>query len=277
MLGLLLGLLRRRDRHHAGQSQDGAGLFERQPDGLDRRRARHGPGRRRQSVALDRAPSMPLHHMLVKGGLFLAVGVVALTAARASWPIAAACRRAGARPRRPALDRRRAGQTRGQGAARRRRRGPARQRSRRSERAFSCCISCSVWRGPPRRTNRRQRPQASPCHGRRWRWRPSPSPGCFILLPAAMSRRPHPHHAVRRPLAGSGRRRAGARLAALGETPAACPCRRHLGATERAFRGSLRPRRRVGARGPPAAAMAGSGPVAAGDRHGTRRRDPVRP
>ena len=36
------GVLRRRDRHHAAQPQDGAGLFQREPDGCDRRRVRHG-------------------------------------------------------------------------------------------------------------------------------------------------------------------------------------------------------------------------------------------
>ena len=45
---VFLRLLWRGDRHHTGQSQDGAGLFQHQPDGRDRRRARHGPRRRRQ-------------------------------------------------------------------------------------------------------------------------------------------------------------------------------------------------------------------------------------
>ncbi len=43
----LVRLLRRRDRHHAVEPKDGAGLFQREPDGRDRRRAWHGARRRR--------------------------------------------------------------------------------------------------------------------------------------------------------------------------------------------------------------------------------------
>ena len=56
---LPLRLLRRGDRHHPGQSQDGAGLFQHKPDGRDRRRARHGPRRRRPERGARQPPSMP--------------------------------------------------------------------------------------------------------------------------------------------------------------------------------------------------------------------------
>ena len=55
------------------------------------------------------------HHVLAKGALFLAVGVVASAVGARLWPVLCRRRRAGAGPRRPAADRRRAGEARGEG------------------------------------------------------------------------------------------------------------------------------------------------------------------
>ena len=51
-------LLRRRDRRHAGEPQGRARLFEREPDGSHRRRARHGARRGRSRTRLRSSPSM---------------------------------------------------------------------------------------------------------------------------------------------------------------------------------------------------------------------------
>ena len=59
------------------------------------------------------------HHLLVKGALFLAVGCVLRRGRRRLWPMLVPAAVIGARPGRPAADRRRAGQVRGQGPARR--------------------------------------------------------------------------------------------------------------------------------------------------------------
>ena len=185
VLRAFLRLLWRCDRHHAAQSEDGAGLFQHQPDGRDRRRAGHGPCRRGQGAALD-AAFYAAHHVLVKGALFLAVGVVAATSRAPPVAGAAAGGRPGAQPRRTAPDRRRAGEARGKGAAGRWRRRHARDdlggRNDAAHAAFPAapCADCFA-----RRRRRRLRPD-SPCLGWRWRWLPSWSPGCSIPSWAAM-------------------------------------------------------------------------------------------
>jgi formate hydrogenlyase subunit 3/multisubunit Na+/H+ antiporter MnhD subunit len=80
---------------------------------------------------------------------------------------------------------------------------------------------------------------------------------------------------VRRPLAGSDRRRAGARLAALAEPSAAHPRGRHRRTGRASLQRELRRRQRDGASRRLAPAMAGSRPVASGDCRRPRRGDSV--
>ena len=77
----------------------------------------------------------------------------------------------------------------------------------------------------------------------------------------------HPRSTIGSALAGFDRRRAGPRLVALGEPPAARTRRRHYSSGGGRLPRELRLRRRVGANGCPATAVARGGSVASGDRH----------
>ena len=61
-------------------------LFEREPDGFHRHRAGHGAGRGRRRRDHGNA-FYAAHHVLAKGALFLAVGVIAASGARRLWPV----------------------------------------------------------------------------------------------------------------------------------------------------------------------------------------------
>ena len=115
-------LLWRRDRRHPARSEDNARLFEHQPDGGDRRGARHGarerrPGRGDQRRVLCGEPRAG------EGRLVPDIG--RRRRARRARANAGPHRGGVARPQpcRIAAERRRAGQARGQGPVRRRRRG----------------------------------------------------------------------------------------------------------------------------------------------------------
>ena len=82
MARLHLRLLRRRDRRDAARPENDARLFEREPDGRDRRGARHGLAERRQGAATEVA-FYAANHVLVKAALFLTVGAVAALDGRA--------------------------------------------------------------------------------------------------------------------------------------------------------------------------------------------------
>jgi hypothetical protein len=73
-----------------------------------------------------------------------------------------------------------------------------------------------------------------------------------------------------------GGRFSGPRIVALGEPPAARTRRRHYSSGGGCLPRELRLRRRVGANGCPATAVAGGGSVASGDRHRFDRGDAVR-
>ena len=84
------GLLRRRGRHHAAQPEDGARLLQREPDGV--LAAVLGMGLAAGDASTASAASFyAAHHVLVKGGLFLALGVAATTGA--PQPGSCCCRR----------------------------------------------------------------------------------------------------------------------------------------------------------------------------------------
>ena len=118
--GLFTALLWRGDRHHAAASEGRAGLLERQPDGIHRCGDRHGHRQRSMPPHRCLPRFYATHHILVKGAMFLLVGVVAATAAHASARNADAGRCARRRTRRTAAHRRRGRQARRQGAAGRR-------------------------------------------------------------------------------------------------------------------------------------------------------------
>ena len=123
--------LRRGGRHHAVASEGRARVFEREPDGRRRGRARHGHGGGRQHGAGARR-LLRVASRAREGRAFPRRRRGRGDRHGAHDADARARHRARRRPRRLAVHRRRARQVRGQGAARRRRDGHARAWSRRS-------------------------------------------------------------------------------------------------------------------------------------------------
>jgi formate hydrogenlyase subunit 3/multisubunit Na+/H+ antiporter MnhD subunit len=138
-----------------------------------------------KGVALE-AAFYAAHHVLVKGALFLTVGVVAVTSGRRLWLVllmalvlalslgglpltsGALAKLAIKRPWETAP--------------------PVRLRPfRRPEPRFSCCISCCALRAARPKTHKRRLPPGSSGLGWRWRWPPSSSPGCCIPPSVATS------------------------------------------------------------------------------------------
>ncbi len=121
-------LLRRAPRPDPAEPQSYPGLFQHQPDGRHRRRARHGARRRTRRRRPATSPFTRANHLLVKAALFLTIGALAARGAT-PWRLdACSRRRARVEPRRAAVDRRRAGQAGVKGAIRRRMGGDARHR-----------------------------------------------------------------------------------------------------------------------------------------------------
>ena len=147
-LGLLTAYLGRRDRHHAGQPEDRAGLLQRQPDGARRRRARHGPGGRRQRRRAWRRPSTRRTTSWPRAPCS-SRSASSPRPARPPLAGAAAGGGAGAGLRRPAADRRLSGEARGERHARRWLRGPARDPGRRRQHAADAAIPAASARWRP--------------------------------------------------------------------------------------------------------------------------------
>ena len=228
-----------------------------------------------KSVALD-AAFYAATHVLAKGALFLAVGVVAVTSAHRLRPtliLAAvlALGLGGLPLTGGALAKLAVKAPLGDGARR-----PARQplgnRDEPSHAAFPAASGANRPAGAAVGGARRSR-RAVARHGAGVRRRPL---AALCICRRRCRRCPHPWRAVRRPLAGPDRRGAGARLAALARPPAARPRGRHRRRPGGGLSQELRRRRRIGASGRAAPAMARSGPVASGDCRRTRRGDSVR-
>ena len=214
--GACLGLLRRRGRHHAGQSEDRARLFEREPDGFHRHRAGHGAGRgqrrRDHGGGLLRGAPCPRQGRLVPRR-----GRGAASGARRLWPVllpaAVLALGFGGLP----LTGRLRGEAGGQGPCSARASWACSRRLRARAARSSCCISCTVSDWPSRRTRRPRRRPGSPGPGWRWHSLPSRSPGRFSSLPGSapsrMRWRPRPLDGA---LAGAPRRRARRPPAPLG-------------------------------------------------------------
>ena len=120
------------------------------------------------------------NHVLVKGALFLAVGVAAATDFRRDRLVSDPGGRARAEPRRTAVHRRRAGQARGQGPARRRRCGKPRQCFGRGKRAADAAFPDASCGGRPLETKRPRRRPRSSGFGPRSRSARFSSPGSSI-------------------------------------------------------------------------------------------------
>ena len=125
------------------------------------------------------------HHVLAKGALFLAVGVIAASGARRAVAGAAAGGGGGARLRRAAAHRRRAGEAGRQSTARRGRRGPARDARSGGQHAPDAALPAPADDRARDCSPRPSRRRGSPGPGWRWHSPPSSFPGRFSSLPGS--------------------------------------------------------------------------------------------